>query len=57
MNRFMTYITTDKTRIAFPLSYSYREKELQRVFNLKHSILGMAECYTMVDKGAEYFII
>lgn len=55
-NKLMTYITTDKIRITFPLTFPYRGEELQRVLNLKHSTLGKAVCYTLVDKG-EYFII
>lgn len=55
-SKIMTYITTDKTGITFPLSFPYRGEELQRVLNLRHSTPGKSVCYTLVDKG-EYFII
>ena len=55
-SQVITYITTDKTGITFPLSFPYRGEELQRVLNLKHSTSGKSVCYTLVDKG-EYFII
>lgn len=54
--KMMTYITTGKTLITFPLSFPYRGEELQRASNLRHSTPGKSVCYTLVDKG-EYFII
>lgn len=55
-SQIMTYITTDRTGITFPLTFPYRGEELQRVLSLKHSTPGKAVCYTLADKG-EYFII